>query len=244
MALLEWRGRNDLYGGNYPNKGEEVAGHVESYGLKTLRNVTTGSRTIVRVEEYGLSRSRAIERHVSHCLYQEGLKALLTAEGLYAVASALAQLDRVPDHEAAMRRLHREFPQHTLARRAALHLAYAAFRRSQWEEAVTLGRDAAQSEEEKTRAEGWLLKGEAELKLKRFYDAVKSFESVGPALSSEPWVRYRALAGLGLAREELQHFRLAYAAYEPVARNSPDPALRSWAQERLKVVSGLLPRTP
>ena len=77
--------------------------------------------------------------------------------------------------------------------------------RSEWNEVVVAARDAAQSDDVKVRVEAWLLIGEAELE--RFREAVTSFESVDAAESVDRWIRYRALAGLGLAHERLQQFR-------------------------------------
>ena len=79
--------------------------------------------------------------------------------------------------------------------------------RSEWNEVVVAARDAAQSDDVKVRVEAWLLIGEAELELERFREAVTSFESVDAAESVDRWIRYRALAGLGLAHERLQQFR-------------------------------------
>ena len=73
------------------------------------------------------------------------------------------------------------------------------------------------------RAEGWLLTGEAELKLKRFQPAQKAFESVVAIKSTESSVRFRALAGLGLAHEEQREWKQALAAYESVPARAATP---------------------
>ena len=52
----------------------------------------------------------------------------------------------------------------------------------------------------------------------------------------EPGDRYRALAGLGLAREQLGEIRAALAAYDAVASKSPDATLRNWARDRAAAV--------
>jgi TolA-binding protein len=165
-------------------------------------------------------------------------------EGLYEAASIAGRLGRAKDQEAAWRRLRKEFPDHPLARRAALDLANTAFKRKEWKDASALARAAAPSDDEVVRAEAWLLAGEAELKLKRYGEAVKAFEGVGTVDSAEASVRYRALAGLGLAHEEQQQLRPALTAYEAVASKSPDATLRDWAQERVKSVRARLPKTP
>jgi TolA-binding protein len=167
-----------------------------------------------------------------------------TPEGLYEAASIAGRLGRAKDQEAVWRRIRKEFPEHALARRAALDLATAAYQRKEWKDAAALARAAAPSDDEAVRAEALLLAGEAELKLKRYAEAVKAFEGVGGVEGVEASVRYRALAGLGLAHEELQHLRPALSAYEAVASKSPDASLRDWAQERAKSVKARLAKTP
>ena len=73
---------------------------------------------------------------------------------------------------------------------------------------------------------------------------MKAFESVIKVDGVEAAVRYRALAGLGLAYEELAQLRLALAAYQSVASRSPDAGLRDWAQARAKAVKERLARMP
>ena len=167
-----------------------------------------------------------------------------TPEGLYEAATIAGRLGRARDQEAALRRLRKEFSDHALAQRAALDLANVAFKRKEWKDAATLARAAAPSDDDSVRAEAWLLAGEAELKLKRYAEAVKAFEGVRVVEGVEASVRYRALAGLGLAHEELQQWRPALAAYEAVAGKSPDAGLREWAQERVKTVKARLAKSP
>jgi TolA-binding protein len=167
-----------------------------------------------------------------------------TPEGLQEAATIAGRLGRPRDQEAAWRRLRKEFPDHPLARRAALDLGTAAFKRKEWKDAALFARAAAASDEDDVRAEGFLLAGEAELKQKRYPEAVKAFEGVGAVEGVEAGVRYRALAGLGLAHEEQQHLKPALTAYEVVASKSPDRGLREWAQERAKAVKARLAKTP
>ena len=60
-AVLEW------YGGNDPAKGDVLAGDFESYGMKEVFNLTADSETQVWVEEYWLSRRKAIEVVYTKC---------------------------------------------------------------------------------------------------------------------------------------------------------------------------------
>src|SRR5207247_1282332 len=53
-------------------------------------------------------------------------------------------------------------------------------------------------------------------------------------------VRFRAIAGRGLAREELQAWDAALADYEAVAKGSSDSTLRDWARERASAVKARL----
>lgn len=175
----------------------------------------------------------------------EAYKALMeqspaTAEGLYEAADIARRLTQPKDAEAAWRRLKGEFPEHALTRRLALELAAAAFKQKNWKDAAAYGATAVQSEEATARAEAWLLVGESELKLKRFPQAAKAFEAVGAVDEVEAGTRYRALAGLGLAREEQKEWRAALNAYEAVAGRSPDTSLRDWARERVAAMKSRL----
>ena len=168
---------------------------------------------------------------------EESYKALSTqkpptAEALYDAAGLAKRLGRPKDQEAIWRRLVDEFPRHLLARRAALELAGVTAKRKEWKESAAFARAAAESEEDAVKAEGWLQAGEAELKLKHFPAAAKAFESVVTIKNAEAAVRYRAFAGLGLAREEQKDWKAALAAYESAAR-TPDATLRDWATKRV-----------
>lgn len=167
-----------------------------------------------------------------------------TPEALFDAGAIAGRLGRAADRDAAWRKLRLQFPDHPLARRAALEMGLAAFKRKEWREAASLGHLAAQSPDDGVRAEGWLLAGEADLKQRRFAAAIKAFEAVGTIPEVEATVRYRALAGIGLVREEQQDWRAALAAYEAVAGRTPDPTLRDWARERAKVMKSRLAKSP
>jgi TolA-binding protein len=179
----------------------------------------------------------------------EAYKALMeqsppTPEDLYRAAEIARQLSRRADLDAAWRRLKGEFPEHALTRRLALDRANAAFKQKQWKDASAFGATAAQSEDATVRADAWLLVGESELKLKRFPQAARAFEAVGAVGNVEADVRYRALAGLGLAREEQKEWKAALSAYEAVAGRSPDTGLRDWARERVTAMKTQLKASP
>jgi len=163
-----------------------------------------------------------------------------TAEAFFEAAQIATRLSRPKDVEAAWRQLKAQFPAHALTRRLAGELATAALKQKNYKDAGALGLTAAQSDEASVRAEGWLVVGESELKLKRFPQAVKAFEAVGAVGDVEAGVRYRALAGLGLAREEQKEWKAALAAYEAVAGRSPDATLRDWARERVTAMKNQL----
>jgi TolA-binding protein len=171
----------------------------------------------------------------------EAYKALMeqdppTADALYNAAQIAGRLGRPRDQEAAWKRLSADFAEHPLTRKLALDLGAAAFKQKSWKSAVTYATQAAQSDDDAVRSEAWLLVGESELKQKRFAAAAKAFEAVGAVSEVEGSVRFRALAGLGLAREEQQEWKAALAAYEAVANRSPDATLRDWARERAGAV--------
>ena len=190
-----------------------------------------------------------LARYGDRTALQDTYKALLeqtppTPEALYDAGAIAGRLGRPKDQEAAWRRLRKEFPDHPIARRAALDLANAAFKRKDWKEAAAQAQSAAQSDEEGLRAEALLTQGESELKLGRFSAAAKAFEAVGAVTTVEAGTRYRALAGLGLAREQLKDLRAALAAYEAVASESPDATLRDWARNRAAAVKSRIQKAP
>jgi len=124
--------------------------------------------------------------------------------------------------------------------KASFDAANAAFKKNQWKDAVTYAVPATDSPDDAIRAEAWLLTGESELKLKRHAAAAKAFEEVGTIPGADAAVRYRALAGLGLAREELKDWRAAADAYDQVATKSTDSALKQWARDRAAIVKARL----
>lgn len=163
-----------------------------------------------------------------------------SADALYNAVQIATRLSRPKEVEAAWKRLSAEFPDHALTRRAALDRANAAFKEKNWKAAATLGQQAARSEDDAVKAEALLIVGESELKQKRFAPAAKAFEAVRSVGDVDAGVRYRALAGLGLAREEQQDWKAALAAYESVLNRSPDATLRDWARERATAMKSRL----
>jgi len=159
-----------------------------------------------------------------------------TAENLYDAGVIAGKSGKVKEQQTAWARLRKEFPNHPLAHQAAFDLAEAAFKRKEWGQAATQAKAATASEDEGLRARALVLEGESELKLSRFKDAAKSFESVERVRNLDPGDRYRALAGLGLAREQLGEIRGALQAYDAVASKSPDATLRNWARDRAAAV--------
>src|SRR5215831_8197137 len=159
-----------------------------------------------------------------------------TAESLYDAGALAGKLGQTKEQQTAWARLRKEFPNHPLAHQAAYDLAEAAFKRKEWGQAATQAKAATASDDEGLRARALLLEGESELKLNRYKEAAKSFETVGGVKNLEAADRYRALAGLGLAREQLGEIRAALAAYDAVASKSPDVTLRNWARDRAAAV--------
>jgi TolA-binding protein len=155
-----------------------------------------------------------------------------TADAYYNAAQIAARLGRSKDQEAAWKKRRGEFPDHALTRRMALDLGSAAFKQKNWKSAVTYATHATRSDDDAVKSEAWLLVGESELKQKHPAPAAKAFEAVTAIEDVEASVRFRALAGLGLAREEQQQWKAALAAYETVAKRSPDATLRDWAKQR------------
>ena len=169
-----------------------------------------------------------------------------SADALYNAVQIATRLGRPKEQEAAFKRLSTDFPDHALTRRAALDRANTAFKDKNWSAAVSLGQQAAKSDDDAVKAEALLLVGESELKQKRYAAAAKAFETIRSVGDVDAGIRYRALAGLGLAREEQQDWKAALAAYESVVSRSPDATLRDWARERATAMKARLakPGTP
>jgi TolA-binding protein len=193
-------------------------------------------------------------KHGSKQQMQQSYRTLMeqeppSADALAQAADIAKRLSSPKDVDAAWRKLKAGFPDHPATHQLAGELAATAFKQKNYKEAATLGQIAAQSDEGSVRADAWLTVGESELKLKRFPQAAKAFEAVGAINDVEPNARYRALAGLGLAREEQKEWKAALAAYEMVAGRSPDSTLREWARERVTAMKNQLksngaPATP
>lgn len=167
-----------------------------------------------------------------------------SADAIYNASQIATRLARPKDQEAAWRRLSTEFPDHSLTRRVALDRASAAFKAKNWKDAATLAQQATKSEDDAVKAEALLLVGESELKQKRYAPAAKAFEAVRSMGDVEAGVQYRALAGLGLAREEQQEWKAALSAYEAVVNRSPDATLRDWARERATAMKARIAKPP
>ena len=164
----------------------------------------------------------------------------LSAEMLYDAAVIASRLGRAREAETAWARLRREFPDHALAPRASLELAQAAFGRNAFKDAATLAQAASKSQEDAVRAEGFLMLGESELRLKRHAAAYEAFQSALEGSALDSGLRFRALAGSGLALEEQQKWAQAARYYDEVVAKSPDKTLRAWAKERRAAIAGKL----
>jgi TolA-binding protein len=165
-----------------------------------------------------------------------------TPEALYDAGAIASRLNRPKDAETAWTRLTTDFPGHGLAAHASLELAQLAFDRKAFKQAVTLARAAGQSAEDSVRAPAFLLVGESELKLKRFGPAHQAFQAAAEFPEQDASVRYRALAGSGLALEEQKQWAQAAKYYQEVASKSPDATLKAWAKARhTEVLANLKP---
>jgi TolA-binding protein len=221
------------------NNGDQRGGAAE------LRTFLAANPNHEQAPEARRLISRTVSKTGTRAEMEDAYKTLMTddpptADGLRQAFDIATQLSHPKDADAAWRKLKGQFPDHANTRRLALELANNALKQKNYKDAGALGLTAAQSDEDSVRAEGWLVVGESELKLKRFPQAVKAFEAVGAVGDVEPGVRYRALAGLGLAREELKDWKAALAAYEAVAGRSPDSTLRDWARQRVTAMKNQL----
>lgn len=61
-AVLEW------FGGHDPDKDEVIIGNINSYGFKTFLYQNDEDQTSrLYVEDYGLSKTDALEKLIDHC---------------------------------------------------------------------------------------------------------------------------------------------------------------------------------
>jgi TolA-binding protein len=163
-----------------------------------------------------------------------------TAERLYDAGFIATRLARQTEASQAWTALRTDFPQHPLAARASLELAQAEYGRGRFKEAVTLAKGAIRSDEDGVRASALLLTGESELKLKRYPAAQEAFEGAAAAPGQDAALRFRALAGSGLAMEEQRQWTKALRYYDEVAKDCPDKELRAWARGRRTAVAAQL----
>jgi tetratricopeptide (TPR) repeat protein len=160
-----------------------------------------------------------------------------TAEALYDAGALAAGIDRQKDVEAAWGRLRNEFPDHALTGRASLEQAQAVFAKNNFKDAAALGRVAAKSSDNAVRGEAFLIVGESEMKLRRPAPALTAFRAAADTQGLEPALRYRALAGTGLAYEDQKQWAQAAKYYDEVAAGSPDKTLSSWAKTRRAAIA-------
>lgn len=59
--MLEW------YGGHDPDEGDTIAGDISGYGFKDVFYLSSSSSGRVYVDDYGLSKSSAVEKLLRHC---------------------------------------------------------------------------------------------------------------------------------------------------------------------------------
>ncbi len=166
------------------------------------------------------------------------------ADALYDAGVIAQRLGRGKDADAAWTRLRKEFPEHSLSARASLDLAQTAFGKNAFKDAAALARAASKSPEEPVRAEALVLLGESELKLRRYTAALQAFQAAVEAPGQEPALRFRALAGSGLAHEEQKQWAQAAKYYDEVAAKSPDKTLQTWAKQRLAAIQPRLKPAP
>ncbi|PYO34862.1 MAG: hypothetical protein DMD86_07775, partial [Candidatus Rokuibacteriota bacterium] len=74
--------------------------------------------------------------------------------------------------------------------------------------------------------------------------ALQAFQSALQGNGLEAGLRFRALAGSGLALEEQQKWAQAARYYDEVAAKSPDKTLRAWAKERRAAIAAKLKPAP
>ena len=160
-----------------------------------------------------------------------------TPEGLYDAGTIAVGLDRGRDAEAAWARMRKEFPDHVLTARVSLDQAQTAFRKNNFKDAAAFAHAASKSSEEAVRGEALLVIGESEMKLRRPAQALPAFQAAADTAGLEPALRFRALAGTGLAYEDQKQWAQAAKSYDEVAAGSPDKTLAGWAKTRRAAIA-------
>ncbi len=59
--VVEWMGGND------PDKGDKIGGNVNTFGTKEFYNISRNSKTRLWVDDYSLSKDRALEKMFDKC---------------------------------------------------------------------------------------------------------------------------------------------------------------------------------
>jgi TolA-binding protein len=166
-----------------------------------------------------------------------------TPEDLHDAFTIAGRLGRTWAQELAFKRLQQQFPDHPLALRATLEQARTALQQKKYARAIALARALGQSGDARTRAEGFLLTGEAQLAQKDYQAALKAFEAAAlPEATAS--LRFRALAGRGVAYEGERQWANALREYQKVLAGSPDAELREWASARTEALKAQQPSGP
>ncbi len=85
------------------------------------------------------------------------------------------------------------------------------------------------------------------MKLRHPAQALPAFQAAADTAGLEPALRFRALAGSGLAYEDQKQWAQAAKSYDEVAAGSPDKTLAGWARTRRAAIAAQLkpkPTTP
>jgi TolA-binding protein len=167
-----------------------------------------------------------------------------TAESLHDAFTIAGRLGRAWEQEAAVRRLQQQFPDHALTRQATLEQARTALQQKKHGRAIALARALAQSDDPKTRAEGLLITGEAQLAQKDYQAALRAFEAAAAIPEADASLRFRALAGRGAAYEGARQWANALREYQKVLAGSTDAELREWASARSEALKAQQPPSP
>ncbi|MBI4607559.1 MAG: tetratricopeptide repeat protein [Candidatus Rokubacteria bacterium] len=186
--------------------------------------------------------------HLAEALLRQGnktqgfrqLQTLLQARSasallLYDAGLLAHRFDSPADAEQAWRQLQAQFPTHPLAAQASLQLARASFSHQRYADALAAAITATASPDPQVRLEARVLSGESLLQLRRDRAALEAFKTAVEESPEDHPLRFRAVAGLGLAHERLEHWAEAARFYQQVA-TSGDDVLKKWARERLASV--------
>ncbi|HEV8307770.1 MAG TPA: tetratricopeptide repeat protein [Methylomirabilota bacterium] len=154
-------------------------------------------------------------------------------QALYQIGELSQRLGRAADAESAWKTLRRDHPGDALAALAGLELAQGYLKRRQFDQAMDVAREVADSGGAQ-RFQALLLLGESALKAGKLGDAETAYARALAEAPPDSPERLRALAGVGLVAESQREAGAARRAYQEIIDKAEDAELVQWAKGRVQ----------